>query len=658
MSNIYKSRTARATRALGRLSPFSQRAKNVSPIVRGAIDLAGMAINTSGRATANFTQYLNKQTNNVVRTAINTLEDIGGISSDTARKARVAIEIQAQKDGGQVWRNPNDKKTYSQKVGAKTFAPTDVRGKNLQRLAEERISGQASQTPIEENVTRRVSSFGNAVGQRAKNIEEQSSRKNTKGSRIVSGVIRGARAVVSDYKAHTRRGRRIRATDTEAQKKFIAEQIKDELTNPEINTFIKHYPTIRNTALLTATAGISRGATDTYNWASEKARQGAQSAKTKASELSSMAFRAIKNKASQTQRDLIASMKTSNQLKSYGFSKPQSIKIATNAIPAVIALPVSQYKQPSQKKSGQERASQNYQVRKGMTMRKMQTPMKSVSVPYTRTLTDDSVPTPMKYMKKMMGGKTGRMGKELTGADGAKGRYFQKSRDMYKIYEVDKPHAPQMRAMGMNSGMGKMEKRINPRKARNLIGQMFKMPFMSLRGSTVPVIQSTKMSGENAITQAKNIMRSVRSGKSNLKNIFGFNVPSFTAPVRNSTIQRTLVREVAEPNSPIISEAVTVSQKGRKAPKVQRYVDINVANRNVQGAEDYLRRKGVSLTGDTGEISIPRGLQIRRGIFGKRSTHKMHEITNENYYGNQKPRRKNTFQKNQGAFINGRKLKY
>jgi hypothetical protein len=655
MSNIYKSRTTRATRALGRLSPFSQRAKNVSPIVRGAIDLAGMAINTSGRATANFAQYLNKQTNNVVRRAINTLEDIGGISSDTARKARVAIEIQAQKDGGQVWRKPNDKKTYSQKIGAKAFAPTDVRGGNLQRLAEERISGQTSQTPIEENVTRRVSSFGSAIGQRAKTIEEQASRKNTKGSRIVSGAIRGARAVVSDYKAHTRRGRRIRATDTEAQKKLIAEQIKDELTNPEINTFIKHYPTIRNTALLTATAGFSQVPTNVYNWASEKARQGAQSAKTKASELSSKAFRAVKSKASQVQRELIASMHKPNN--AHAMFMPQKIQIANNTIPAMIALPSLQYKQPKPKKSGQERASQNYQVRKGMTMRKMHTPMKSVSVPYTRTLTDDSVPTPMKYMKKMMGGKTGRMGKELTGADGVKGRYFQKGRDMYKIYEVDKPHAPQMRAMGMGSGMGKMQKRANPRKARNLIGQMFKVPFMSLRGSTVPVIQSAKMSGENAVTQAKNIMRSVRSGKMGLKNIFGFS-PSFSAPVRNSTIQRTLVREVAEPNSPIISEAVTVSQKGRKAPKVQRYVDINVANRNVKGAEDYLRRKGVSLTGDTGEISIPRSLQIRRGIFGKRSTHKMHEITNENYYGNQKPRRKDTFQKNQGAFINGRKLKY
>jgi len=94
----------------------------------------------------------------------------------------------------------------------------------------------------------------------------------------------------------------------------------------------------------------------------------------------------------------------------------------------------------------------------------------------------------------MMGGKTGRMGKELTGADGVKGRYFQKGRNMSKIYEVDKPHAPQMRAMGM--GMA------------------------------------------------------------------------------------------------------------------------------------------------------------------KRATRKMHEITDENYYGNQKPRRKDTFQKNQGAFINGRKLKY
>ena len=58
--------------------------------------------------------------------------------------------------------------------------------------------------------------------------------------------------------------------------------------------------------------------------------------------------------------------------------------------------------------------------------------------------------TAPKPVTKMMGGKSGRMGKELEGADGVKGRYFEKGAVQgrtAKFYETDKPHAPQMRTL-------------------------------------------------------------------------------------------------------------------------------------------------------------------------------------------------------------------
>lgn len=54
-------------------------------------------------------------------------------------------------------------------------------------------------------------------------------------------------------------------------------------------------------------------------------------------------------------------------------------------------------------------------------------------------------------MNKMMGGKSGRMGPEITDEDGTKGRYFQKKAKRKtiteKFYETDKPHGPQMKQM-------------------------------------------------------------------------------------------------------------------------------------------------------------------------------------------------------------------
>ena len=67
------------------------------------------------------------------------------------------------------------------------------------------------------------------------------------------------------------------------------------------------------------------------------------------------------------------------------------------------------------------------------------------SLPATRIKT-----TAPKPVTKMMGGKSGRMGKELEGADGVKGRYFEKGAVQgrtAKFYETDKPHTPQMRTL-------------------------------------------------------------------------------------------------------------------------------------------------------------------------------------------------------------------
>lgn len=710
MSNIRKSRGNLTRNALSELSrigsrsPWSQRAKNVNPIIRAGVDLLGLGIGSTGQLVSLANRNVSKTTNRIARRAVNGLEDIGALSPQSAMKMRVAIETQAIKDGEQMWRNPHSNKPFTLRESESAPIPSDVRSRNLKRIATEIVDGQSFDSPIVERVRGRVST---AAGKLSQKLEEKSPELAGKAKTIVRNVIREGSVPIRRKKSSKEM--------TRAQKiKQQEEQIKFELTNPERNPMIENYAKLRTRTLATAgTAGtiLSGIAWNHYNklaqGASELSQKASDASAKKIKEVANIVSQASKEQIRQARQRVIDSVKPKTPRPRQFAFQPSKIKIGRNEVPdAVIVYTgnnayVQAYK--AKKQPQVERASAYNAVRKGMNMRKMHTPMKSVSVPYTRTLTDDSVPTPKKYMHKMMGGKTGRMGKELTGADGVKGRYFQKGQPLYKFYEVDKPHAPQMRAMGMGASMGKMQKSArnltrlrglfggakgkDMARAKDLIGSF----FSNIRGNNVPVMPKSK--GMNALQEAKSFLRSVTSGRRSLKNMFGF-VPSggYAAPSKYSFVQETVTRNVKSPDSPIISEAVTVSQVGNRKPKTVRYVDINTSNRNVEGAERYLQSKGKSTQGATGEVKIPINLRFPsnkafklpvlrskqyypetdmwkpildgaplpgQGRYTrKRATHKMHEITNENYYGNQKPRKKNTFQKSQGAFINGRKLKY
>lgn len=703
MSNIRKSRGKVARNALSELSrigsrsPWSQRAKNVNPAIRAGVDLLGWGLGGTAKLGGSVYRGAAKATNSIARRAVNGLEDIGTLSPQTAMKMRVAIETQAVKDGEQMWRNPRSNKSFTLRESEKEPIPSDLRPNRLKRVAEQLVEGQTFDSSVVGKVRGRIRTAAGTVGRK---FEEKSPELAGKAKRI-------ARTIVRETSVPMRQKKASKEMTKEELVNRQASQLKDELSNPEKNIYLKHYATVRNTALLGYLGNtiwsnvnqIGQGINDLSQKASDASAK-------KIKEIANAVAMSTKEQLRQTRQRVVDSVKPKQQPRPRQFAfQPSKIKVGRNEIPdAVVVYTGNNAYVPAyraNKKTQVERASAYNTVRKGMNMRKMHTPMKSVSVPYTRTLTDDSVPTPKKYMHKMMGGKTGRMGKELTGADGVKGRYFQKGQPLHKFYEVDKPHAPQMRAMGMGSGMGKLQKNARRSirglfggvksdkliRAKDLIGNFFAKP----KGNNIPVMPEAR--GMNALQEAKQFVRGVTSGQRSLKNMFGF-IPSagYKAPSKNSFVQETVTREVRSPDSPIISEAITVSQVGNRRPKTVRYVDINASNRNVEGAERYLRSKGKSTQGATGEVKIPINLRfpsnkafklpvLRRNQYypesdmwkpildgaplpgqgrytRKRATQKMHEITNENYYGNQKPRKKDTFQKNQGAFINGRKLKY
>lgn len=444
-------------------------------------------------------RVVNKKVNAVTRWAVNKAEQ-KGLSPKTAAQIRVAIELQAAKDGNQSWRTPQGNKSVT---ASGVVKPADLEDKYLERLAKIELKKKIQENPEMLD----VSSF------------------NTKPKGKIYQLFPKLESIVRSIKedalpTSARELRDAARIGYDAALKRQKEELAIELSSGDRNPWINRYANARKNIVSKIGEVTKKGAEivgigiasniivngkslpDMFNQEKERFTNyvdtSMKDAKNTMSNINQFATD-LPKKIQELQKIPQRASKKSSEAKQYIENK---VKESFNRTNQPIKISIQDLKELYDKKASRKG---NAMAKRGL--KKMHTPMKSVSVPYTRTLTDDSVPSPKKFVHKMMGGKTGRMGKELTGADGVKGRYFQKGQRMIKFYEVDKPHAPQMRSMGM--GMSKMQK-----------GMYAPMPMV------------------------------------------------------------------------------------------------------------------------------------------KRVTRKMHEITDENYYGNQKPRKKDEFRKNQGAFVNGRKLKY
>ena len=629
-------------------------------------------------------RIVNKQINAVVRRTVNLLEDKRILEPKTAAQMRVAIEVQAAKDGNQSWREPKSKKHYLQDG---TVVPADLQDKHLTRLAKIELKRKIDENPE----ILEVSSFGKKPKNRL--------------YRIFPGLESVVRQLKED--ALPTASREAKIASRQGYEAALEKQKKEltlDLQNGDRNPWIGKYGSQRENAKKIIYGAAIWQASSLWNSSQigEKVNQ-------KKEEMSNLA-RDVKEKAQNKLNDAIQfadntsrrAQQKINEFKSQAKQNARRILDAPQKSKRDTLLSAQRVPQKSY-----EVISSNPKKWRGTTMNKS---MKSVSVPYTRTLTDDSVPSPKKYVNKMMGGKTGRMGKELTGADGVKGRYFQKGRNMSKIYEVDKPHAPQMRAMGMGGsmGMGKLQKArlvtrmgVSPRLVTRMI------PFdpttsRALRSTFPDKTTSGKI--RTTINAKPSYSDAEISGILRTTVVPKIESKSSTSPNRftiaskppkgymNSYTQRQL-GNLKERNASIAGgykdfRSYNDWKSQNQTPQMLNRILLNsIKDKNIVGSgnlfPDVIDFTGVkrivtrpkpnrSKLNRTGGIGLDRSLnqeiaRIRRSELAqsrrnnpvaKRATYKMHEITDENYYGNQKPRRKDTFQKNQGAFINGRKLKY
>jgi hypothetical protein len=626
----------------------------------------GKVVNSIKFVTTGIPRIVNKRINAATRSVVNVLEEKKVLPPKTAAQMRVAIELQASKDGNQSWKDPKSKKYFLQSGTAK---PSDLEDKHLTRLAKTELKRKIEETPELLDIS--------AFGAKPKN----------KLYRVFPKLERIVRSLKEDALPTASREARIASRqgyDAALQKQ--KEELAIELMSGDRNPWIGRYSKARDSVKGNVNKVIGISAIWNASKLEEETKRQKENALNFARTLQGNTQNALKELKSRTR-----------SAKNKIIEAPQKIKRNAQEMAANISQQISNSFVPVRKRSFQ----------------KMYTPMKSVSVPYTRTLTDDSVPSPKKYVNKMMGGKTGRMGKELTGADGVKGRYFQKSRNMNKIYEVDKPHAPQMRAMSMGGsmGMGKIQKaklvtrmKVTPR----LVTRMIPFDPTTSRTllSTFPDKTTsgkirTTMNAKPSYSDAEisGILRTTIVPKSSPKSDkFPSRLTIASKPPKGYSTAYTQRKlgDLKERNKSIAGNykdfrnyASWKSQN--QTPKMMREKLINAINsRGIVSSEqlfpsfpDFIyandasnvvarrnpnrntfRRTDVigrdrSLSQEIARIRRAESTQARRNNpVAKRATYKMHEITDENYYGNQKPRRKDTFQKTQGAFINGRKLKY
>ena len=620
----------------------------MSYIKKAKVGKVRRAIKTVNFWREGIPRIINKAVNSVTRRAVNEAEK-RGLPPKTAAQMRVAIEMQAAKDGNQSWRSPKENKHITSSGVVK---PSDLENRHLERLAKIELKQK-----IQEN---------------SEILDISSFQKKPKGKiyQLFPKLESFVRSLKEDALPTSAREVRTAARHGyDAALKKQKEELAIELSSGDRNPWIGKYADARKNivskariVLLTSAGWNQDSIKDMLNQGKEKivdyADTSMKDAKNTMSNINQFATD-LPKKIQELQKIPQRASKKSSEAKQYIENK---VKESFNRTNQPIKISMQHLKNLYDKKASR---NGNAMLKRGL--KKMHTPMKSVSVPYTRTLTDDSVPSPKKFMHKMMGGKTGRMGKELTGADGVKGRYFQKGQRMIKFYEVDKPHAPQMRSMGM--GMGKIQK-------AKIVTRMRIPSEGVLRGAMVDAMRGTSGKLRTTIKPSKY--------KSEVLNAFFDAMPETSGILRTTIKPKKSTRMTVASKPPKgylsaytkdrlkrageledIRTAMAGTPTGRllSVPQYKGFRNFSEWKSQNETPRDLnriltnaVRNKGiVSRTKiSAGDYNTP----IVFPMMKKRATRKMHEITDENYYGNQKPRKKDEFLKNQGAFINGRKLKY
>lgn len=642
-------------------------------LLRGALETYGGA-----------PRVVEKTTNSAVRGLVNVLEKTKILSPKKAAQARVAIETQAIKDGNQVWRNKKTGGSYtvaSSDIKRKDIKPTDLREKYLEDLAIKEIERRNKH---DDEVLLVSQAF-------------TSSRKPKKENSIANRILRTIQNQALESSGRVKRKNKSFEQMLEDEK----EELRQDLTNPDRNPFLSQYPAQRKSVydLVRGAAIGGSGVGGILNVNNilafgneqlERAKSFAGDVSEDAQKKSVQAQRFIDDIPEMTQRKIRQSKEFVGNMSQEASrrinQKAQDMSNdARKKIKIIIEVPEKAKRQLSQTVSqAKQRMTQPIKISvpkfvkdseqaffnkpKPMLKRglkKMHTPMKSVSVPYTRTLTDDSVPSPKKFMHKMMGGKTGRMGKELTGADGVKGRYFQKGQRMIKFYEVDKPHAPQMRSMGMGKlQKGKIATRMRIPSEGVLRGTMVDT-MRGTSGKLRTTIKPSEYKSEvlhalfDAMPETSGMLRTtIKPKKSTRMTVASKPTKGYLSAYTKDRLKRGGELEdirtamAGTPTFHILSEPQYKGFKNFSQWKSQNETPRDL-NRILTNA---VRNKGIAsrVKINAGDYNTPIVLPMMK----KRATRKMHEITDDNYYGNQKPRKKDEFRKNQGAFINGRKLKY